>query len=332
MVRPVEQLLCSFAEKPMCLARFSRSAHLDAAVVHVGEGTRPEHYAGCDVAGKLVLAWGTPNAVAQEAIWTRGAAGLLWYRTEGRHETPEATQVVYTLQWQSYAGQPLTFGFSLSYQARHGADAAVGSRPGGGAPRERGRPGVRLPNCGSPPACCAASKQPEQEIWVLGHCDHRNTAGINNLTGHGASLGDSTCSFPAYPRRRAATPAAHDPLLLGAGAQRRRPVPARASRAPRSHSERDQPGHGRDGPGQDRRQADHAAHAPFGAPLRERCGAVLPRPHRVGQRDRFSECQHPGGRRRHLGVCRHRSWRPPAAVPASTRGSRSSGGRATRRI
>src|SRR5512133_1645208 len=120
MVRPVEQLLCSFAEKPMCLARFSRSAHLDAAVVHVGEGTRPEHYAGCDVAGKLVLAWGTPNAVAQEAIWTRGAAGLLWYRTEDLHETPEATQVVYTLQWQSYAGEPLTFGFSLSYQAALG--------------------------------------------------------------------------------------------------------------------------------------------------------------------------------------------------------------------
>jgi aminopeptidase YwaD len=187
MIRPARQLLCSFAEKPMCLARFSRSAHLDASVVHVGEGTRPEHYSGIDVSGKLVLAWGTPNAVAQEAIWSRGAAGLLWYRTENKDETPEATQVVYTLQWESYEGRPLTFGFSLSYQA---ATALVQLLESGQDIVLRVDIDARVYGTELRVATgvLRGTEEPEREIWVLGHCDHRNTGGINNLTGHGASL------------------------------------------------------------------------------------------------------------------------------------------------
>ena len=59
------------------IADYSRPASLTAELVDVGAGETPADYAGKDVRGKIVLAFGTPALVTEQAVWKRGASGIL---------------------------------------------------------------------------------------------------------------------------------------------------------------------------------------------------------------------------------------------------------------
>jgi hypothetical protein len=75
----LEVKLGSYSEVATTIADYSRPTNLEAELVDVGAGTQDEDYAGKDVKGKIVLAGGRPKEVETEAVWKRGALGILSY-------------------------------------------------------------------------------------------------------------------------------------------------------------------------------------------------------------------------------------------------------------
>ncbi len=72
-----ETKLGSYKEVATTIADNSRSTDVEAPLVDVGEGVSESDYAGKDVKGKIVLASGSPSRVEAEAVWKRGALGIL---------------------------------------------------------------------------------------------------------------------------------------------------------------------------------------------------------------------------------------------------------------
>ena len=72
-----ETRLGSYAEVATSIADFSRPADVTAELVDVGRRDRAADYDGKDVRGKIVLAYGSPSPVMEQAVWKRGAAGIL---------------------------------------------------------------------------------------------------------------------------------------------------------------------------------------------------------------------------------------------------------------
>jgi hypothetical protein len=143
-----ETLLGSYADVATSIADFSRSADVTADLVDVGAGERGADYAGQDVRGKVVLASGSPSVVMEQAVWKRGAAGILSYASTRLNALAEAPDQV---AWQRVPeedgpdGQKTTFAFVVS--ARSGT--ALAERLSGAASHRifaspEGRPGEPL--------------------------------------------------------------------------------------------------------------------------------------------------------------------------------------------
>ena len=76
-LRPVPRVLARFPDQPTALADYSQDADATAELVDVGQGTRPEDYAGKEVSGRIVIASGDPANAHRLACLERGALGLL---------------------------------------------------------------------------------------------------------------------------------------------------------------------------------------------------------------------------------------------------------------
>jgi hypothetical protein len=81
LVEPEEVKLASYGEVAVSIADMSRTTHLAAELLDVGAGVAEDDYKGKDVKGKVVLAWGPVATVHREAVWKRGAAGVLSHAT-----------------------------------------------------------------------------------------------------------------------------------------------------------------------------------------------------------------------------------------------------------
>ncbi|MFQ5928772.1 MAG: M28 family peptidase [Acidobacteriota bacterium] len=131
LVKPFSQLIASTLQTPVHLADYSRSTHLEAEIVFVGRGTQEKDYQDKQVKEKIVLAYGSPSGVMKEAVWKRGARGILSYPDPSAPETRSLVQADQILThpdqilWlrvpvKSEEGQEGTFAFSLS--ARQGKE------------------------------------------------------------------------------------------------------------------------------------------------------------------------------------------------------------------
>ena len=80
-----ETKLGSYAEVATSLADYSRPTKTEAELVDVGEGLGEADYAGKDVKGKIVLASGSPSNVEKEAVWKRGALGIVKLLLDAHH-------------------------------------------------------------------------------------------------------------------------------------------------------------------------------------------------------------------------------------------------------
>ncbi len=78
IVEPEEERIASTLQSPLHLADFSRSADVTGEIVDVGAGT-PGDYESKEVSGKIVLTYGSIDAAMREAVWNRGALGVIWY-------------------------------------------------------------------------------------------------------------------------------------------------------------------------------------------------------------------------------------------------------------
>lgn len=76
--------LASWEAMPLSLAQDSESGEVEAELVDVGPGTAPEHYAGREVRGRLVLTSSQPEAIVPIAIERLGAAGIVSYAQNQR--------------------------------------------------------------------------------------------------------------------------------------------------------------------------------------------------------------------------------------------------------
>ncbi len=136
-----ETRLGSYTEVATSIADNSRPADVTAALVDVGAGDAASDYDGKDVHGKIALAYGSPSAVMLQAVWKRGAAGILSYSSTRLNPLADAPDQI---AWQAVPaedgprGEKTTFAFILS--ARQGkalSDRMRGEtshRWGGGAP------------------------------------------------------------------------------------------------------------------------------------------------------------------------------------------------------
>ena len=193
MVEPRVERLVDFAVHKVVLGRFSTSADVRAELVDVGAGTRAEDYAK-DVTGKIVLTSGDPQDVHAEAVWRRGARGVVSIRTSdpelphliGNPGLGNKTGVRGEVAWQGPNGEPPGFLFGVSMLQgeqlrsllRRGPvvlHAAVKATTGAGEYKQ-----VEATIPGTDPAL--------KEIWIKSHTNFRNTGGGNNLTGVGATL------------------------------------------------------------------------------------------------------------------------------------------------
>lgn len=114
LVEPTARRLAFSPEVALSLADYSRPADVPSAeLVDVGAGTTAADYEGLNVAGTVVLATGPLATVMQEAVWTRGALGIIYF-TEARRDFPDQVPWVRIPVASEDASKPGTFAFVLS--------------------------------------------------------------------------------------------------------------------------------------------------------------------------------------------------------------------------
>ena len=85
LIAPTERRLAFSPEVAVSLADYSRTTDVASAeLVDVGGGTTEADYAGKDVSGKVVLSHGAPADVMKQAVWTRGALGIITFTMSRR--------------------------------------------------------------------------------------------------------------------------------------------------------------------------------------------------------------------------------------------------------
>ncbi|MCS6818185.1 MAG: M28 family metallopeptidase [Blastocatellia bacterium] len=120
MIEPEWQRLADFLQTHVHVADNSRSADVRAELVDVGAGLEEKDYVGKDVRGKIVLAYGSLDRVMEEAVWKRGALGIVYYPDPSATEYPlNSINFPDQIRWvriplRSADGKEGTFAFSLS--------------------------------------------------------------------------------------------------------------------------------------------------------------------------------------------------------------------------
>ena len=114
MVEPVELKLADIGEHAVYLADGSHDANVTAELVYVGDASE-QSLKGLDVSGKIVLTSNNPGAAVQNAVYARGAVGVVTYVTsENRSPMDFPDQVAWTrINPTPPPGKQGTFAFAL---------------------------------------------------------------------------------------------------------------------------------------------------------------------------------------------------------------------------
>ncbi len=114
MTEPVEIKLADIGDHALYLSDGSHSANVTAELIWAGTGTK-EDLEGLDVKGKIVLVSGYPGNAVRNAVWEKGALGVVCYGTsEGKSPMDFPDQLAWTrIQRTPPEGKPGTFAFNL---------------------------------------------------------------------------------------------------------------------------------------------------------------------------------------------------------------------------
>jgi hypothetical protein len=82
LLEPKPMKLGDVRETPLSVADNSPTADITAELIDVGGGVMESDYAGKEVAGKVVLAYGRVDKVKELACWQRGAVGIVSYYSQ----------------------------------------------------------------------------------------------------------------------------------------------------------------------------------------------------------------------------------------------------------
>ena len=114
MVEPVELKLADIGDHALYLADGSRDADVTAELVWGGDGSAAA-VANTDVKGKIVLVSGNPGTAMNNAVYAKGAVGVVAYTTsESKNMLDFPDQLPWTRIGDPPAGQKGSFAFSLS--------------------------------------------------------------------------------------------------------------------------------------------------------------------------------------------------------------------------
>lgn len=114
MVEPVEVKLADIGDHALYLADNSRDADVTAELVWIGDAS-DETLKNIDVKGKIVLANASPFVAVQNAVYERGAIGVIVYTTsEAKSMLDFPDQLPWTRIQNPPKDQKGTFAFSLS--------------------------------------------------------------------------------------------------------------------------------------------------------------------------------------------------------------------------
>ena len=114
LIAPTERRLAFSPEVAVSLADYSRTTDVASAeLVDVGGGTTEADYAGKDVSGKVVLSHGAPADVMKQAVWARGALGIITFTMSRRERIDQVPWQQIPVENDDKTKQG-TFGFVLS--------------------------------------------------------------------------------------------------------------------------------------------------------------------------------------------------------------------------
>jgi aminopeptidase YwaD len=114
IVEPIEIKLADIGDHAVYLADGSSDADVTAEVVWIGTGTKAE-LENIDVNGKIVLINGSPGTAVTNAVWGKGAVGVISYTTsESKSPMDFPDQIAWTrIQVTAPEGKQGTFAFNL---------------------------------------------------------------------------------------------------------------------------------------------------------------------------------------------------------------------------
>jgi hypothetical protein len=189
--------LAAYLQTPLRLADYSSSADVTTELVDVGAGASPEDYAGRDVTGRVVLAYGPLAVVHRLAVLERGAAGIVWYPSplvERNIAYPDQ------IPWSRvpFAGPegeaPRGFAFVLTLREGTQLRARLASRrPASAGKGPRGR-GLRLGGRGGAVAGHGGGLHPGtepglgQDIVLTGHMQEEKFSANDDASGTASIL------------------------------------------------------------------------------------------------------------------------------------------------
>jgi hypothetical protein len=196
LVEPEERLLASYRDIPQSLQTFSKGTPKGgvlAELVDVGPGVDDGDYRGKKVKGKIVLATGRGRKVHEQAVFKRGAAGVITDTLS--YEFPNVRETVDIPDAHGYQGlwptadelKKLAFGFSLSKRQGNQLRKLLKS---GKKVMLRATVDARLypSHLEVVTATIKGSERPNEELFVVGHLCHPKPGANDNASGSGAVL------------------------------------------------------------------------------------------------------------------------------------------------
>ncbi len=196
LVKPEQSLLARYQDTPISLHAHSNatpSEGITAQLIDVGTGTKLSDYKGKEVKGKLVLATGRAKLVHEEAVYKRGAAGVitdtLTYEIKNLRESIDLPDAhAYQAIWptKKELGK-VTFGFSITKRQGNYLRSLL---------RQKKEVVLKaIVNARLFPgkldivtATIKGKTKPNQEIFLIAHLCHPKPSANDNASGSGLLL------------------------------------------------------------------------------------------------------------------------------------------------
>jgi len=193
LAEPEEKLLARYTDTPTCLHTCSNATPpegVTAELIDVGTGTKPEDYEGKDLKDKLVLATGRAKQVHEEAVYKRGAAGVITDTLA--HEMKNVRESIDIPDAHSYQGiwptadilDKVKFGFSLSKRQGNHLRTLLKDKK---TVKLQAKVDARLfaSSLDIVTATIQGASRPNEEVFIIAHLCHPQPSANDNASGSG---------------------------------------------------------------------------------------------------------------------------------------------------
>jgi aminopeptidase YwaD len=195
LVEPEQKLIVKYQDAPTCLHTYSKATPpegVTAELIDVGVGAKPKDYEGREVKGKFVLATGRARVVHEQAVYKRGALGVI---TDTCWEFPNVRESLDIPDAHAYQGiwpkaeelDKVTFGFSLTKRQGNALRALLQS---GKTVKLKAKVDAQLfPGHEEViTATIPGKSKPNEEVFLVAHLCHPKPSANDNASGSGLLL------------------------------------------------------------------------------------------------------------------------------------------------